>query len=543
MDPYSPTGWRSEATPVGTEDLEQHLSPAHAHPHPHPHPPLMQGVNTPTPASPFHDQAHPHSPVGAGPASQAYPGGYIPLNPPPPPAHLIVDYNAANGVTTLQGNVPIPTSPGYDHLVRSPSHEAPIGLRHDRHVSKRFQVNYQGVVEGFRVSSREEDSQLLRETIAAAFSLPTGLFRLKDDEGCNVVVSFTSITDCATYALTLAGGVPGATPATNPSLITTVRRVAPDALSNALQAGQTAKSLDYSALKDVSSIPRVNSVISRTSMKDHYGVRAVLIGVDYSRRGHAEYDLSKTRVFSNGVKKMRTFLESKYSDCVIMEALEEAEDGGVLLTGNGSGTRRDGIMRWAEWLVESPAALNVFYFIGHAALMSCGGKEEEVLLPSDFSTTPDNFNVVSLSDLLDVFKKVAPEKKVSVVLDCSYTASHLTLPCRIRLFKSGEAEMIETQTDQDSALLSAAASVSVLTTSSQIAGRTATVESVLTEALCDVLSRDGGGAGGGGGGGALTNEAALIGIATHIRQYHPAACVTPVVLSTKVLDFGGQFCL
>ncbi|KAJ9465171.1 hypothetical protein DIPPA_08981 [Diplonema papillatum] len=397
--------------------------------------------------------------------------------------------------------------------------------------SKRVTVSYREHKEVIKLAGTE-GTILLKDTIAAALGLSQP-FTLKDESGATVPLSLSSLEDRGSYAAHLVQSDDGS------SFITTARRVLPNILKGALSAAEAAESPPR-----VDSAPRFLAVppaLDRRRNKKRKGsVRAVLVGVEYRRR--PDVRLRRESVVDRGVKRMRKYLEETFEDPVIMEVLEEEEEEGIVI--QKGGTRRDDILRWAKWLAEHPAKCNIFYFIGHAAVLRCGADSEEVLLPSDFSTQAVDesrdavFNAIRGSELIEAFGKASPSSHIHVISDCTYGGTVLSLPCRLRLHNSGDVEMIETRTDQDSPLLAPAHRVTVLArlASTTNPSQSFASEGMLTTALVDILSADPSPHD-------FTNESLLVSLQYQLRRLHGTTLVQPVMTSTHVLEFTQPFTL
>ena len=449
------------------------------------------------------------SPLTAMPPSVLFAQQHLPQ--PPPPPHVVATYAAAGG-----GN-----------LARA-------------RVAKRITIAHRGSAQDFRVPNRLESAALLRDAVATAFALPPpAAFSLRDVEGCNVVLSFASVDDDGLYTLVASGDGDGAAGGGGGGFA-----------AAASPGGRNNEASFVTMTRRVASFPPLPEVVATgfaMSARRKGSVRAVLVGVQYSDRG-AAYALTRAKVVGAGVRRVRAALEASFEAPEIVELTEEEAEGGLVLKRGGTG--RSDILKWAAWLAEGtkPAQHRLFYFMGHAAVRTGGGADEAVLLPSDFRTTPDDYNAIGGAELLAALKgESGSSGGVSVVLDTSYASAFLPLPARLRLYRCGETDMVENRTDQDSPLLGSDArrAVSVLACGSARSGGGggATVEGVLTDAFCSVLERARTGSATAAAAASLSVEQAMVEVAVHMRQRHPLAGVAPVLSSTVALDLAAEFVL
>eukprot|EP01059_Diplonema_ambulator_P018645 TRINITY_DN31145_c0_g1_i1.p1 TRINITY_DN31145_c0_g1~~TRINITY_DN31145_c0_g1_i1.p1 ORF type:complete len:407 (+),score=51.06 TRINITY_DN31145_c0_g1_i1:2-1222(+) len=401
------------------------------------------------------------------------------------PAH----YRAA----TLSPEVAYGYYPG-----NSPIRAGPVVLDNTGMGTKAIMVEQGGRVEEFCVGIHD-GVDACKAAISSVFAIGKE-FTLKDPAQRHVIPSYFTLQDKTKYQLVVQNSLPVVPPSFQ------------EPTSSIITANRRAKAMQEFKL-DVNTDFRGS-------------VRAVLIGVEYKRKGGQR--LSKGNVVEKGVKKMREFLEG-YRDPMVMEVLEVEEEGGIVMKKDG--TRKQDILRWAEWLVQHPAQVNIFYFIGHIGVVDNGaGEREEVLLPSDFRTNTDEgvglFNAITSSELLSIFSKTTA--KITCIFDTTYTGSVLPLPCKLRLCPTGTAEMIDSTTDQDSPLLGTGPDLTVL---SCVMSRSTsgTVEGVFTSSLTHALLKQ------------HTNESLLQSVSDHLKRYHPAAYITPTIISNRVVGFDDRF--
>ena len=295
----------------------------------------------------------------------------------------------------------------------------------------------------------------------------------------------------------------------------------------------------------------VNQTLQQTYSTSGKTIRAVLIGVAYQRKPRYTLDSS---VINSSVMKMRQLIESRYSDgdsnsnIEIAQVIEDVHEGGVVL--KKGGTRRRDIIRWAEWLASSTADVKLFYFIGHAAVVSRPTTladqtvNEEMLLPSDFSLSANDpmvaapsadsnpYNGIRSSDLLSAFHSAGGKSNITCVFDCSYTGTVLSLKSSLRLFSIG-SEMIEQKHDEDLNSSTDAPTVSVLSlirTSESAFNQP--VLGIITSCITNTLSDHQNPSQ------LISNEKYLSAVAAYLRRFHPNAGVCPLVSGSRELMFG-----